>query len=336
MAPLVLLTGSTGFIGSRVLLDTLRSGYNVRITARSPEKAQTVLSNPVIQALAPGERLTSVIIPDVTAAGAFDEALQDVNYVMHVGSPVPVPGYDPIADVYRPTVEGTANLLSSAQRYPSIRRIVITSSIAGNLPLIPDANVLVTASSRVSPPAPDTASNVFEAYIFAKMAEIHNTDQFVDTQNPHFSVAHIIPGYVFGRNELLLGNTDTQAPKSSNGILIASITGHQVPNPVHEGFVHISDLSDLHLKVMEYTGQTPRAFGACNPCDHSATYDYVAKAYPKAVAEGVFTRGFIPTLPAPYDSSETEKVLGFKFRSFEEAVLDAAGQFLETIGKERA
>lgn len=339
MAPLVLLTGATGYVGSRVLLDALRSGYHVRITARTPEKAQKVLSNPVIQALSPGERLTSIVIPDITVPGAFDEALKDITYVIHVGSPVPVPNYEPMSEVYQPTVAGTSNLLNSALKVPTIKRIVITSSIVANMTPIPDPNVRVTASTRVDLPAPETLSNVFEAYILSKINEINNTDAFVASQKPPFSIAHVIPGYVYGPNALHPGDNDALIKNSSNGILIASVTGNVVPNPVHEGYVHVADLSALHLKVLEYEPsgeESPRAFGACKPADYAATYDIVARAYPKATAEGVFSKGSIPTLPAPYDSSETERVLGFRFRSFEEAVVDAAGQFLENIGKEKA
>lgn len=338
MAPLVLLTGATGYVGSHVLLDALRSGYNVRITARSAEKAQKVLSNPVVQSLNPGSRLTSVIVPDITVEGAFDEALQDITSVIHVGSPLPMPGADPLTDVYQPTVKGISNLLTSALRFPSITRIVITSSIVANLSPMPDPNVTVTAASRVPLPAPETLNNVFEAYIFGKINEINNTDAFVADQKPHFSIAHVIPGYIFGRNDLYPGDNEAFLTNSSNGILIASVTGNEVPNPVHKGFVHIKDLATLHLQVLEYapTEGSPRAFGACNPADYTLAYDYVAKAYPKATTEGVFSRGSIPTLPAPYDSSETERVLGFQFRSFETAVVDAAGQFLENLGKEKA
>ncbi|PLB50943.1 cinnamyl-alcohol dehydrogenase [Aspergillus steynii IBT 23096] len=337
MPPLVLLTGATGYIGSRVLLEALRSGYHVRISARTPEKAQKVLSNPVIQSLSPGARLTSVVIPDITAQGAFDDALQDITYVIHVGSPVPVPSYDPMTDIYQPTVQGTSNLLSSALKHPSIKRILITSSIVANMTPIPDPNVRVSAASRVPIPPPTSLSSVFEGYILGKINEINNTDAFVASHSPHFSVAHVIPGYVYGPNVLYPGDNDALVKNSSNGLLIASVTGVAVPVPVHEGFVHIADLADIHLKALEYEPREggPRAFGACNFADYAATFDIVAKAYPKATAEGVFSKGSMPTLPAPYDSSETERELGVRFRSFEEAVVDAAGQFLENLGRER-
>ncbi|KAE8347043.1 hypothetical protein BDV24DRAFT_147159 [Aspergillus arachidicola] len=340
MAPLVLITGATGLIGFRVLLEALRKGYNVRFTARSGEKAEKVMSNPAIQALSPGDRLSAIIMPDTTVEGAFDTALQDVTYVIDVGSPVPVPGFDPVTQVWEPTIKGVSNLLISAMKVPSIKRIVITSSIVGNMPPIPDPFTTVTASSRVHLPGPPPTSfsNLFEAYALAKITEANQTDAFVEKKNPHFSVAHIMPGYVFGRNELTLTADEVVNENSFNRYLMACITGKEIPFPLHGGYVHIDDLADVHLKVLglEPGPDTPSNFGACTNIDYSVIFEHVKKAFPKAVADGTFKRGNLATLPISYDSSETEKVLGIKFRSFEDAVVDTARQYLEKLGKELA
>ncbi|KAE8373703.1 hypothetical protein BDV26DRAFT_296693 [Aspergillus bertholletiae] len=339
MAPLVLITGATGLIGFRVLLEALKNGYNVRFTARSEAKAEKVMSNPVIQALAPGDRLSSIIMPDTTADGAFDNALRDVTYVIHVGSPVPAPGFDPLTQVWEPTIKGVSNLLTSALTVPSIKRIVITSSIAGNMPPIPDPCTTVTAASRVHLPGPPTTfSSLFEAYTLAKITEANNTDAFVEKNNPHFSVAHIMPGFVFGRNELALTADAVVNENSSNRYLMACIMGRDIPLPLHGGYIHIDDLADVHLKVLrlEPGPDTPTSFGASIDVDYSVIFDHIQKAFPKAVADGTFKRGSLATLPISYDSSETEKVLGIKFRSFEDAVLDAARQYLEILGKQPA
>ncbi|KAE8137939.1 hypothetical protein BDV38DRAFT_82114 [Aspergillus pseudotamarii] len=340
MAPLVLITGATGLIGFPVLLEALNNGYNVRFTARSGEKAEKVTSNPVIQALSPGDRLSSIILPDTTVDGAFDAALQEVTYVIHVGSPVPVPGFDPITQVWEPTIKGVSNLLASALKFPNIKRVVITSSIVGNMPPIPDPFTTITAASRVPLPGPPPTSfsNLFEAYALAKITEANNTDAFVEKNNPHFSVAHIMPGYVFGRNELALTADQVLKENSSNTYLMAHITGQEIPFPLHGGYVHIDDLADVHLKVLglEPGPETPRNFGACTNLDYSVLFGSIEKFFPKAVADGTFQRGKLATLPFAYDSSETERILGIKFRSFEDAVVDAARQYLEKLGKELA
>lgn len=101
----ILITGATGLIGFRILLLALEAGHNVRYTARSEEKARIVTFNPAVQKLAPGDRLSSVIIPDFTVDGAFDSALQGVTHIIHAGSPVPDPANEPTTQVFQPTIK---------------------------------------------------------------------------------------------------------------------------------------------------------------------------------------------------------------------------------------
>lgn len=340
MAPLVLLTGATGLIGFRVLRELLQGDYRVRITVRSEEKAKKVFTNPVIERMSPGDRLTSIIVTDVTTDGAFDQALQDVTYVIHVGAPVPVPGYDPLNQIWKPTVDGTANLLGAALKFSSIKRVVLTSSIVANMAPMPDPSEKVTAASRFQlPPGtiPETFSDVFQAYVLGKTTELNSTDLFVEKNKPHFSLAHVVPGYVYGRDELVLDAETALSKPSSCGILLRSVSGIDGP-PLHGGYVHIDDLAQVFVKALELqpTPETPRSFGACTNVDYSVTWDTVKKAFPQAVSEGVFKRANMPTLPISYDSSETEKVLGIKFRPYEDAVKDVLQFYLDRLQEKAA
>jgi nucleoside-diphosphate-sugar epimerase len=334
----ILITGATGLIGFRILLAALADGHNVRYTARSEEKAQVVLSNPAVQRLQPGTNLTPVIIPDLTVDGAFDGALHGVTHVIHAGSPVPVPTYEPTTQVFQPTVKISAALLASALKAPTVQRVIITSSIVTNMGLVPPPTA-VTAETRVPllDPIPEAFSGVFEAYVMGKIVEMYNTDEFVRTQNPHFTVSYVVPGYVFGRNELALDPIMMQTQNSSNNFLMMGMLGAELPMPIHGGTAHIDDVADVHLRVLflDSKAEGPRDFGVSSKVDYSTIFDHVEKAFPKAVSEGVFKRGVVPTLPVKYDSSETEKLLGRKLKSFESAMLDVAGQYLETLGKEK-
>lgn len=263
----ILITGATGLIGFRILLAALAAGYNVRYTVRSEGKAKIVSSNPAIQQLAPGSRLSSIIIPDFTVEGAFNSALEGVTHVIHAGSPVPVPTYDLTTQVFQPTVNISSGLISSALKTPSIRRVVITSSIVANLGLTPPPNA-VSASTRVPlpNPFPSTFNDVFEAYVLGKMVEMHNSDEVVKTCNPHFTISHVVPGYVFGRNELALDTAMMQAQSSSNNFLMLGMVGAELPFPIHSGFAHIDDVADVHLRVafLDPEAEGPKDFGVAS------------------------------------------------------------------------
>ena len=105
--------------------------------------------------------------------------------------------------------------------------------------------------------------------------------------------------------------------------------------------MHIDDVSEVHMRAL--FSQEPvkdtsitKSFGASSPVVFNDSYGYVEKAFPLAVKEGIFKEGGISTLPVEWDSSETAKELGIEWRSFESAVLDVAGQYLDLLGKERA
>ncbi|ROV94603.1 hypothetical protein VPNG_09204 [Cytospora leucostoma] len=338
MPATILITGATGLIGFRILLLALETGHNVRYTARSEEKARVVTSNPAVQKLAPGDRLSSVIIPDLTVDGAFDSALQGVTQIIHVGSPVPDPANEPTTQVFQPTIKISSVLLQSALKSPSVRRVVITSSIVANLGLT-HGTEKVSASTRVPlpNPVPDTFDNVFEAYVTAKLVTLKNEDNFARTQNPHFTISHVVPGYVFGRNELIVDAASIPTPKnSSNHFLGLGFVGAELPFPIQGAFAHIDDVAEVHLRVALDEGTAGKDYGVATKVDYATIFDYVEKAFPKAVEAGVFKRGTVPTTPVNYDSSDVEALLGRKLRSFESAVVDVAGQYLEKLGKEKA
>ncbi|CAG9983856.1 unnamed protein product [Clonostachys byssicola] len=343
MAATFLITGATGLIGFHVLLAVLAQGHRVQYVVRSAEKAQMVSSNPAVERLAPGDCLVPIVIPDLTVADALDAAMQGVTHVIHCASPVPAPSADPRTDVCEPTIMMSANLLSAALKTPSVQRVVLTSSIVANLGVIPPQRFVSATTRAVLPPMPNVYKNVFEAYLLGKVVEMRNTDEFVKSKSPHFSVSYVVPGYVYGRNELMTG--DAQAMKtrnSSNNLLMLALTGGKLPFPVHNGFAHVDDLGELYLRVALLDAQKakeerlPQDFGMAVKVDYAKVFSYVKAAYPKAVKEGIFKKGNLPSFQTFYDSDAAKKVLGRDFRSFESAVVDVAGQYLERLGKEKA
>lgn len=160
------------------------------------------------------------------------------------------------------------------------------------------------------------------------------------THNPHFTVSHVIPGYVFGCNELALDAATMQTQNSSNNFLMMGLVGGEPPFPIHGTFVHVDDLADFHLRVLflEPRAGDPMDFAIGTKVDYGTIFDPVEKAFPQAVASGALKRGKVTTLPVEYDtkSSDVEKLLGRKLKSFESAVVDVAAQYLEKLGKEKA
>lgn len=134
-------------------------------------------------------------------------------------------------DIVLPAIHGTTSILNSALKFPSIRRVVITSSVVAVTPQIAlmngDDKNTYTADSRISPlPTPPWGS-VIAAYCSSKALALNATDKFMDEKKPHFSIVNIMPGLIVGRNELTTVAEDLL--KSTNVFILGPVLGLQVP-----------------------------------------------------------------------------------------------------------
>ncbi|PSR78919.1 putative cinnamoyl-CoA reductase [Coniella lustricola] len=293
MTATILITGASGLIGFRILIDAVTAGHNVHFTARSEAKAALVSSNPAIKKLGLKEgQLTAFVIPDLTVEAAFDAPLKGATHIIHAGSPVPVPTFDPTTQIYEPTIKISYSLLQSALKFPEIKRIGLTSSIVANTGLVPGPQT-ASAATRIAPPSPIPRSfnSAIEGYVTAKIIEMYNTDELRKTQKPHFSISYVVPGYTFGRNELILNTAMMSTENSSNNFLVMGITGIELPFPIHGVAAHIDDVSATHLRVLFDEVCVGKDYGVATKVDYSMIFDIVSKAFPKAVEAGVFKKG---------------------------------------------
>ena len=347
MTSTVLLTGASGLVGFKILQKALSAGHTVRCTVRSLSKAEIITSSPVIQKLSPGPRLSFVTVPDICADGAYDTALKDITHVIHVGSPVHVPGLDPKTEIYFPIVKSNSTLLDSALKTPTIQRIIITSSILANVSPT-DASktpIPTNPSTRIQLPAPEyypPFANVISAYHTGKIEALNATDTFVREKKPHFSIAHVISGYVFGRNDLITEAGKARSENSSNNLLLHFLSGVELPFQLYGGYAYLEDVADVHMEALDHTQSVKdksitQNYGVSRNVVFEDAFGYVEKAFPAAVKEGIFKKGKMPTLPIDWDASETAKELGgVEYHGFEKGVVDAAGQYLELLGKPKA
>ncbi|OTA82447.1 hypothetical protein M434DRAFT_400985 [Hypoxylon sp. CO27-5] len=329
MTAIIFITGSIGPVGFRILLETLAAGHNVRYAVPSAKIAQIVSENPKIQARKLGDRLSLFIIRDFTAKGAFDTALRGVTHIIDVRPLVPHPDTH---IVFQTMVKTLDEILSSALKTPSIQRIVFTSSIMANAGQMPSC-----ASTRLPLSTVTSFRHPGEAFVEAMTVALKRADKFVETHKPHFTVSHVMVGQVIGRNELAL-NAE-MAAKGSDDFLLMMILGMEAPGPIPGNYAHIDDVAEVHLRVAFLNPKEgePKDFGVATKADYSEIFDIIERAFPKQVADELFNKKFkVRTVSVEYDSSETEKLLGRKFKSFESAVLDMARGYIELAAESKA
>ena len=111
----ILVTGSTGFIGSQLCKALLDRGYDVRAFHR-PSSPLTALH---------GLRLEHAL-GDITRPDDLAGAMRGVEAVFHTAAFI---GRRDPRLIYRISVEGTRNVLEAA-RAAGVQRVVHTSSVA--------------------------------------------------------------------------------------------------------------------------------------------------------------------------------------------------------------
>jgi len=126
----ILVTGGAGYLGSWIVKLLLQRGYHVRTTVhdladRGKDQHLLHLRQDV------NDGTLSVFEAELQKPGSFDEAMQGCEFVIHTASPFILDSIeDPQSELIDPAVQGTRNVLQTANRSPLVRRVVLTSSAA--------------------------------------------------------------------------------------------------------------------------------------------------------------------------------------------------------------
>eukprot|EP00002_Diphylleia_rotans_P032941 TRINITY_DN6964_c0_g1_i1.p1 TRINITY_DN6964_c0_g1~~TRINITY_DN6964_c0_g1_i1.p1 ORF type:complete len:352 (-),score=83.49 TRINITY_DN6964_c0_g1_i1:117-1172(-) len=124
--PIVVVTGATGYIASHIVQQLLEKGYTVRATARNPSKTDTIKH---LTSLSGADERLKFYAADLLDEGSFDAAVDGADVVIHTASPFAVGKVsNPQAFFIDPAVKGTKNVLTSVAKFPSVKRVVLTSS----------------------------------------------------------------------------------------------------------------------------------------------------------------------------------------------------------------
>jgi dihydroflavonol-4-reductase len=120
----VLVTGGTGYLAGWVMAGLLERGYQVRTTVRSMGKAGQVRAAVGEQAGTDAAAEIEFVAADLVADQGWDEAVADVDYVLHTASPL---NPKPDEDLVRVSREGVSRVLGAAAG-AKVKRAVFTSS----------------------------------------------------------------------------------------------------------------------------------------------------------------------------------------------------------------
>ena len=221
----ILVTGSTGFIGSQLCRALVTQGHSVRAFHRPTSSLRGLEGLPVEHALG-----------DMTQPATLPAAMEGIEIVFHAAAMLSDMG-DP-AKMYAITVEGTRAVLQAAQQ-AGVRRLIHTSSVAAlgvpeTGPRMQGVPVLMDESHTWNY-SPDGWRYGFAKYL-AELEVQKAVAQGLDA-------VIVNPAVVFGAGDVY---------RISNSTVVQVARG-QIPVAVQGGcnVVHIADVVAGHLAALE-------------------------------------------------------------------------------------
>ncbi len=229
----ILVTGSTGFIGSQLCRALVEQGHRVLAFHRASSSLRGLEGIPGCHeqpALSEVAGCLEHVIGDLNQADTLAAALQGVEVVFHTAG-LTNPGAQ-AARLYNVNVEGTRNLLQAAQS-AGVRRVVHTSSVSAlGVPL---TGVLPVDENHAWNFPPQNWPYGYSKYL-AEMEVQKAVAAGLD-------VVIVNPSIVAGAGDIYNG------PRS----IVARAARRQVPFAVEGGLnvVHIADVITGHIAAMQ-------------------------------------------------------------------------------------
>lgn len=333
----VLVTGGSGFIGSRAILQLLAAGHLVRTTVRSLKREDEVRAMLKQGGAESCERL-SFVVADLESDDGWPQAVAGCEYVLHIASPFPATLPQHEDELIVPAREGALRVLSAA-RDAYVKRVVLTSSFAA----IGYGQEVQQAPFDESNWTDPTAADV-QPYAKSKTLAERAAWDFIASEGGSLELAVVNPVGVFGP---VLG------PDYSTSILLVQrlMDGAMPGCPqLNFGAVDVRDVADLHIRAMTDPAARGERFLAVAG-DFLSIRDIalILKNRMGASAKRVPTRQLpnwlvrlaalrdpaikqiLPELGKPKNatSEKAQRVLGWAPRSSEEAIVATAESLLQ-------
>ncbi|MFD1550906.1 diaminohydroxyphosphoribosylaminopyrimidine deaminase [Putridiphycobacter roseus] len=243
----ILVTGGTGYIGSWVTKGLLENGHTVRLTVRDKSKPEKFAFLTEIANDSPGT--LEIWEADLMKAGSFDAPAKGADLIAHLASPFILNVKDPQRDLIDPAVKGTENVLSAANHSGTVKKVVLTSSVAAihgdnvdmeNMGLEEFTEAQFNTSSSLN----------HQPYSYSKVMAEKRAWEIANAQSD-WQLVVMNPAFVMGPS------LTTQSKSESLKLVTDLLTGKFKSGApeLYFGFVDVRDIAKAHIYGLEHTAE---------------------------------------------------------------------------------
>ncbi|KAK6462144.1 protein induced by osmotic stress [Scheffersomyces coipomensis] len=334
-ATTVFVSGATGYIAQTTVVQLLEKGYKVVGSVRSTEKGEQLAKN------LNNKNFSYEIVKVLEVEGAFDQALKnhpETTVFLHTASPFTFDVKDPEKELLIPAIDGTKNVLASIKKVaPQIKKVILTSSIFGaaHFPQISDPNFDGGENTWNPITYEESKQNAFNAYSGSKYFAEKAAWDFVEKEKPNFTLAAILPVYVFGPQAFESGleslNTSAQIPAQ-----VLSLTPESALPDSAGAYIDVRDVAKAHILAFEKEEAAGKRFLlAAKRFDFQLILDVVRENFPDLADKlPVGTPGSTDfSAWKNLNANNTYNILNFEFVPYDKTIVDSIKQLKEYNAK---
>uniref|UniRef100_A0A162A6P6 Dihydroflavonol 4-reductase n=1 Tax=Daucus carota subsp. sativus TaxID=79200 RepID=A0A162A6P6_DAUCS len=301
----VCVTGASGFLASWLIKRLLLSGYHVTGTVRNPDDHKKLAH---LWKLEGAKERLQLVKAELTEEGSFDNAIFGCAGVFHTASP---------AEILKPAIDGTLNVLRSCKKNPSLRRVVLTSS--SSTVRARDISSSKVALDESSWSSVELCEQYQLWYVLSKTMAEKAAWEFCNDNN--IDLVTVLPSFVIGPS---LPPHLCSTAADVLGLLKGETERFQWHGRM--GYVHIDDVAFCHILVYEHEEAHGRYLCSSTVIDNEELTSILSARYPGLPIPKRFEK-----LDRPYYELDTTKLksLGFKFKSIEEMFDDCIASLKE-------
>jgi len=311
--PVCVVTGASGYIAGHLIQQLLDQGYPTRGTVRDVKDAKKTAH---LRELFPSLQLFEA---DLLQDGSFDEVMKGAEWVFHTASPFFMNVTDAQKELIEPALNGTINVLKSVDKAATVKRVVLTSSVAAIAKKFADPHVYTEADWNTT--------STLEAEPYRLSKRLAEEEAWKISKGKAWDLVTICPSFVMG--PVQGPRADATSVKAMAAILNGTHNENGVPSP-RFGVVDVRDVARAHVLA----AQTPKANGRYIVSSYEAHGQLEWVEILKN--SGEFKEFTLPTKengsapnPNHFDHKKVKTDLGLEFTKLEKTIVEMAHSLIK-------